>query len=233
MCGRYSLTLPPEAVRQWFSFSGQPNLPARYNIAPTQEVPIIRAGPTHPELLIARWGLVPWWSKEIGSKPVINARCEGVEERAAFREAFRERRCLVPADGFFEWQDNDGGPKVPYRICRPDRGLFAMAGIWEQWRDPKSGRRLASFAIMTTRANKVLEPIHDRMPVILDDADRGTWIAPNTDPARLHALLRPAPDGRLTAYTISARVNRVANDDAAIFEPAPAASPANRQLPLL
>jgi len=220
MCGRYSLTLPPEAVRQWFAYRGHPNVPARYNIAPTQEVPIIRSTAAEPEMVIARWGLVPSWAKEIGTKPLINARAEDIENRPSFRAAFHERRCLVPADGFYEWQIAGAGPKIPYRICRPDRSLFAMAGIYELWREPATKHWLISFAILTTGANKLLAPIHDRMPVILDDADRVAWIAPGAAAADLKRLLRPAAEGTLTAYAISKRVNQVANDDAAIIEPA-------------
>ena len=231
MCGRYSLTLPPEAVRQWFAFRGQPNVAPRYNIAPTQEVPIIRAAEAGAEMVIARFGLVPSWSKEIGGKPLINARSESVDERPAFRDAFRERRCLVPADGFFEWQVAESGPKIPYRICRKNRGLFAMAGIWEAWTDPASGQRLISFAILTTDANNLLRPIHDRMPVILDDADRARWIAPTSTPEEAKTLLKAPPDDALIAYVISTRVNKVANDDAAILDPA--APPGGSQMSLL
>jgi putative SOS response-associated peptidase YedK len=220
MCGRYSMTLPLEAVRQWFPFRGAPNLAPRYNVAPTQEVPILIVRDGKTEVVMARWGLVPSWAKEIGVKPLINARAETVAERPAFRAAFRARRCLVPTDGFYEWQASEKGPKQPYRIRRPDGGLFAMAGIYEVWQPPEGGAPLISFAVLTTDANKTLAPIHTRMPVILDDADRELWLtAGEGDMAKLHALLRPAPDDALEAYPISTRVNRVANDDAEIWEP--------------
>jgi putative SOS response-associated peptidase YedK len=223
MCGRFTLTTPLEGLREVFGFLELPNLAPRANIAPTQEVLAVRLGEDagrHATLL--RWGLIPGWAKEaaIGAK-MINARGESVAEKPAFRRAFKTRRCLVAADGFYEWQPRSKGPKQPYRIVRPDRGPFAFAGLWERWRDPAQAEApaLESCTIITTEANARLAPIHLRMPVILDPADFDLWLDPASPPAALQALLRPCPDEWLEAYPVSTRVNRVANDDLALLEP--------------
>ena len=227
MCGRYSLTSAPEAMRQLFDLDGPLlNLQPRYNIAPTQDAPIIRAADGGKrELAMLRWGLVPSWAKElsIGAR-MINARCEGVAEKPAFRQAFAKRRCLIAADGFYEWQTLGKGPKQPFRFEFEARRPFAFAGLWEGWRNPADATLVETCSILTTAASPVLAPIHDRMPVILEPADFAAWLAPASRPATLQGLLRPYPlsgggYGPLGAYAIATLVNKVANDGPALAEP--------------
>ncbi len=227
MCGRYSLTTPEEALRRLFQYRGPArNVAARYNIAPTQEAPVVRLTPAEsgaasaggPELAMLRWGLIPSWAKEaaIGSR-MINARAETVAEKPAFRNAFRERRCLVPADGFYEWAHANGA-KQPWRIHRADDGPLAFAGLWERWR--QAGETVESFTIITTDANAALLPIHERMPVVLDPPDFAAWLdAEDTPRDHALALLRPYAGDALAAYKISTHVNSPRNDDKNCFTP--------------
>ncbi|ESR24757.1 SOS response-associated peptidase [Lutibaculum baratangense] len=231
MCGRYSLTLPPEAVRRFFAFREQPNFPPRYNIAPTQPIPVVRLDHQGRSFILMRWGLLPSWLEKPGGFPTLcNARAESVAEKAAFRNAFRRRRCLIPADGFYEWRKVGKGPKVPHFIHRADRGPFAFAGVWETWIEPEGGE-IDTAAILTTTANDTLRPLHDRMPVVLQPEDWDRWLAQDADRTdHVRDLLRPAPNEFFVAEPISTRVNAVANDDAAIQEPVaedalPAATP--------
>lgn len=212
MCGRYSLTTPLEAVRQFFDVTGGGNLAPRYNIAPTQEAPVIRPddrSPTGRILDELTWGLVPSWAKDpaIGTR-LINARAETVSEKASFRAAFRRRRCLVPADGFYEWQAVPGG-KQPYRVTLPEAGPFAFAGLWEHWRG-RDGQEIKSFTILTTDANAQLRPIHTRMPVILPLEAHRRWLDPSAPGGA--ELLRPYA-GELHVYAVSRHVNSPKNDD--------------------
>jgi putative SOS response-associated peptidase YedK len=232
MCGRYSLTTPVEGLRQLFDFPERPNLAPRYNIAPTQSVAAVRRAPPVAEqsgesppaggqhLVLLRWGLIPHWAKDasIGSR-MINARAETLAEKPSFRAAFHKRRCLIVADGFYEWQKQDKGPKQPYRIARRDGGPFAFAGLWERWRDAAAGSLVESCTIVTTEANALLRPIHDRMPVILPPPAFTAWLDPETGSEAALALLRPYGGDDLVAYRISLRVNSVANDDDAIIAP--------------
>ncbi|NGP52563.1 SOS response-associated peptidase [Thioalkalivibrio sp. XN8] len=231
MCGRYALYTPIEAVARLFGVSElhAHDLDPRYNIAPTQEVPIVRRSPypvaesgAEParELALARWGLVPFWAKDpsIGNR-MINARGETAAGKPAFRNAFRKRRCLVPADGFFEWQKTADG-KQPWYIRDASGEPMALAGLWELWDPPEGGEPLASCAIITTAANELMRPLHDRMPVILDQAGREAWLDPAAKPERLEALLAPAPDGILEAWPVSRRVNSPFNEDPSLVEPA-------------
>ncbi len=233
MCGRFSLTTPLEGLRALFLFEESPNLPPRWNIAPTQQVAAVRAdadGQRH--LAMLRWGLVPGWAKElsIGAR-MINARGEGVAEKPSFRQAFAKRRCLIAADGFYEWQTQGKGPKQPFRMEFADRRPFAFAGLWERWRNPAAeGALVETCSIITTSANTLLAPIHDRMPVILAPDSFAAWLDAGTAPAALQALLRPYPDGDggygpLGAYAISTQVNAVANDGPELLLPLAAGSP--------
>ncbi len=218
MCGRYSLTSPVESVVQLFALDAPPNLPPRYNIAPTQEVAVLLTEGGARSLRLMRWGLVPAWAKNVsfGAK-MINARAETVAERPSFRSAFKRRRCLIPADGFYEWQARGRSPKQPYRITQFDGLPFAFAGLWEAWQEP-DGDELLSCTIITTEANRLLQEIHPRMPVILDAADYGQWLdVDSTTPVQ--SLLKPAPHEWLMAYPVSTRVNKVRNDDTACVEP--------------
>jgi len=220
MCGRFSLNAAEAELRRLFGYDGPPlNIPPRYNIAPTQTSPVVALGREGGRTLVMmRWGLVPSWSKDlkIGAK-LINARADTVAEKPSFRSAFAKRRCLVPADGFYEWQAQAGGLKQPYRIHRPDGALFAFAGLWEQWQGPDG--RVLSFTIVTTGANDRLRPIHDRMPVILEARDYKAWLDPAAPREAAHALLRPLPDDWLIAGPIGTRVNSVKNDDPSVWDP--------------
>ena len=220
MCGRYSLTTPAEAVRALFGYEARPNLRPRYNIAPTDAVLVVRPakdqGPREPAMM--RWGLVPWWAKDIkiGAK-TINARAETVASKPAFRDAFRERRCLVAADGFYEWR-KECKLRRPFRIVRRDGNPFAFAGLWDRF-SPAEGEAIDSFTIITTEANALLRPLHARMPVMLDAADYDAWLDASAGAPSLHALLRPFADSELAFFEVSSRVNKVANDDPSVIEP--------------
>ena len=235
MCGRYSITSPPEAIQRVFQVPELPNLPARYNVAPTQDVPVVRVGGDSegPEadggrhLVQLRWGLVPFWADDptIGAK-MINARAESAAEKPAFRAAFRRRRCLVVADGFYEWKsppkDDDapkGARKQPYRIQLESGEPFGFAGLWERWTNPQDHSVLETCTILTTEANEYLRDIHPRMPVMLSPDAFDRWLDPEADLDAAKSLLAPYPDDALTAYPISTRVNAVRNDDPSILEP--------------
>jgi putative SOS response-associated peptidase YedK len=220
MCGRYVLTSPAEALRQLFGFIEQPNLEPRVNIAPTQEASVIRqrrepAGERTLQFL--RWGLVPPWAENLsGGARMINARSETVADTRAFRIPFRRRRCLVPANGFYEWRPGDT-TKQPYLIARPDGAPFAFAGLWERWTPPpgvdtKTDRPYVdSFTIVTTEANQTLAPLHHRQPVILAEEDYPLWLDPDSEPGQLSALLKPAPENFLTYVPVDRRINNVRN----------------------
>lgn len=203
-------------MREMFGYTEQPNFPERYNIAPTQAVPVVRSEQGVRHFVLVRWGFVPSWAKEVSSSgPLINARCETVFEKPSFRSAVRRRRCLFPVDGFYEWR-RSGSSKQPFHIRRADALPFAMGGIWEHWTGA-DGSELESAAIITTTANATLAPIHHRMPVIINSMDFERWLTtPETEAETLVPLLEPAPDDLLDAYEISDRVNKVANDDADI-----------------
>jgi putative SOS response-associated peptidase YedK len=201
------------------------DLVPRFNIAPTQSVPIVRelkvvrSGVAGRELATVRWGLIPAWAKDpsIGNR-TINARAEGVAEKPAFRAAFRSRRCVVPASGFYEWKREGRGPKRPYLIRRRDGEPIGFAGLWESWHDPTTGEAVESCTIITCAPNGPLAELHDRMPVILDPADYDRWLDPKAP--RPEELLRPCPAGWLEAVPVGTRVNSPANDDEGIVQPA-------------
>jgi len=220
MCGRYSLTLPPQEIRAFMGFTEQPNFPPRYNIAPTQPIAIVRLVSGARSFTLMRWGLLPSWVKDPKDFPtLINARGESAATKPAFRAAMRRRRCLIPADGFYEWQKSGKGRKIPHLIRRPDGGPFAFAGLWETWMGA-TGEELDTAAIVTTDANERLTPLHDRMPVVVMPEDFDRWLdADANPPADVAGLLRPAPEDYFEAFPISTRVNSVANDDAEIQAP--------------
>ncbi|MCY3923587.1 MAG: SOS response-associated peptidase [Chloroflexi bacterium] len=212
MCGRYSLTADAEELARRFEFASDwRDLVPRYNIAPTQQVLAVVGGDDRRAGLM-RWGLIPHWAKERKSgRPLINARAETVAERPAFRAAFRRRRCLVLADGFYEWQQTGGG-KRPMRIVLESGEPFAFAGLWSVWTDPE-GRRIPSCAIITTEANELVRPIHERMPVILPADAEAFWLdAEVDDPGALGSLLTPYPIEEMDVYEVSSLVNSAAND---------------------
>ncbi len=221
MCGRYTLTTPDDVLAEVFTLGTRPEVPPRYNVAPTQAGAVVRVleidGPR--ELHLLRWGLIPFWAQDpaIGNR-MINARSESVEDKPAFRAAFRRRRCLIPADGFYEWRPV-GKRKQPYCIRRRDEGPFAFAGLWEHWESP-DGERIDSYAILTTEPNAVLKPLHNRMPVILAPPSYNLWLDPKIrDVEKLKHLLKPSPSRDLAAYPISTRVNNPAHDDPSCLSP--------------
>ncbi len=222
MCGRYSITTPVQAMADLFGFDGPlPNLAPRYNVAPTQGVPIIRLTPFGPskgmrELGFVRWGLVPGWAKEVASKPLINARGETVAEKNAFKSAFLRRRCLVPVDGFYEWRRVEGGKPAPHYIHPRQGGVMAFGGIWEPWLGA-DGSEIESMAIVTTAANQTLKDLHHRMPVILAPNDWDLWL--NGEVAEALPLIRSAPEDLLTFHPVSRDVNSVAQDTASLIRP--------------
>ncbi|AGA91095.1 hypothetical protein Thimo_2358 [Thioflavicoccus mobilis 8321] len=221
MCGRYSLGVSPEDLQDFFDLDRIPDSVPRYNIAPSTPVVAIRAIAGLRRADPLRWGLIPHWAKEARSGySMINARAETVAIKPAFRDAFRRRRCLIPADGFYEWQARPGSRvKQPYFISRADGAPLAMAGLWERWRDP-SGDVIESCAVIVTSANPLLRPIHDRMPVLLDPEQFEAWLDPsNGDTESLQGLLRPYPAEYLKAEPVSRSVNDPRHDDAALRDP--------------
>ncbi len=222
MCGRFGLSVsgPELADLLAIDVDDLPEIPARFNIAPTDPAPVMRidsSGDRRVELL--RWGLVPSWAKtrSVGAR-MINARSETAAEKSAFRSAFQRRRCLVPSDGFYEWERRPDG-KQPWHIGMTDRGVFAMAGLWEFWRDPVTEEGLKTFTILTTEANGVLAPIHDRMPVILDPPAFDAWLDPDSPPARVLDLMRPYPDDLMVRWPVSTRVNNSRHDGPDLRDP--------------
>lgn len=218
MCGRYTLTTTIARLVGLFDLSNLPNLPARYNIAPTQEVAAVRLEDGKRRLVFLRLGLIPSWAKDARiAATMINARAETIAEKPAFRGAFRRRRCLVLADGFYEWRA-EGKSKQAYRITLADGDAFAFAGLWEMWRKP-DGEDVASCTIVTCAANELISALHDRMPVILPPEAIEAWLDPKSEPAGLQALLRPYAAKAMTYYPVSTRVNNVRNDDADCIAP--------------
>jgi len=218
MCGRYTLATPAEWIRDSFELDFTPELGPRYNIAPTQDAPVFLLRDGRRRLEWLRWGLVPSWARDasVGNR-MINARAETVREKPAFRNAFRQRRCLVPADGFYEWR-RIGALKIPMRFRRRDRCPFAFGGLREHWTGP-DGNALHTFTILTTEANELVRPIHDRMPLVLDPRHYALWLDADADPERVAELLRPDPLPDFEAYEVSTLVNNPRNDDPACIEP--------------
>jgi len=220
MCGRYSFTSPIEAVRQVFKLPALPatNLQPRYNIAPTQNAPVIRLNTDgERELVMMRWGLIPFWAKEekIGYR-TINARAETVASKPSFRAAFRQRRCLVPATGFYEWQvQGKGKLKQPYNIAMADGGPFGMAGLWERWEGPDGP--VETYTIVVGEPNDLVRPIHNRMPIIIGPEDHDSWLSGTADDA--NALLKPYKPEAMTAWPVSTVVNSPKNDKPECIEP--------------
>jgi putative SOS response-associated peptidase YedK len=223
MCGRFAASLPPESVLRWFRTSNPlPNMPPRYNLAPGQDALVVRHNPETGARSLdpIRWGLIPHWAKDasIGSK-LINARAESLAEKPAFRDAFHRRRCLVPADGFYEWR-KDTKPKQPYLVRMRGGELFAFAGLWENWRDPASDAWIRTFTIVTTDANELVAPIHNRMPAIIAPDDYGRWLgAQPADDQAIVGLLRPYAADLMEAFPVGLAVNKTTNDTPDLFAP--------------
>lgn len=235
MCGRFTMHHDPDQVTDRFEVTQSLfTLPERYNIAPQQTVGVVRQIAQNERILDGyRWGLVPFWAKEqaIGNK-MINARAETLAEKPAFKAALTRRRCLIPTDGFYEW-DKLGGTRQPTHFRRRDGGLFAFAGLWEEWRDPAGGEDappLHTFTIITTTPNETVGRIHDRMPVILRPEDEAFWLDPEIRrPNDLLPLLVPYPDELMDAVPVSRRVNSPATDDPDLLTPLGELTPAGEE----
>ncbi len=220
MCGRFTLTLNGVALQQAFpQFLIPAQVQPRYNIAPTQPVAVVpNDGQKRLDFFV--WGLIPSWAKDptIGRR-MINARAETLAQKPSFRAAYRRRRCLILADGFYEWQRVDPGPKIPYRITLRDGQPFAFAGLWETWLAP-DGSEVRTCAIITTQPNELIAPIHNRMPVILPPEAYDRWLSPEEQSATaLQSLLRPYPADAMRMYPVSRQVNNPRLDDPACIEP--------------
>ena len=221
MCGRYRLSRRKQIVEEYFDAQGDEDWSPRYNIAPTQPVPVIRQHPNEPRRVFSlmRWGLIPNWAKDMsGSAGMINARSETAITKPAFRDPMRLRRCLVPADGFYEWRKT-GTSKQPYCFEVNDGQLFAFAGLWDGWRDP-GGQWIRSCSILTTTPNALTSPVHDRMPVILSREAYDLWLDPGmTNVVVLSDLLKPFDARLMRSFAVNSRLNQVANDDEACSLP--------------
>jgi putative SOS response-associated peptidase YedK len=223
VCGRYKLSRRKQLVEEYFEAvsSEENDWSPRYNVAPTQPIPVIRQHPKEPlrELFLMRWGLIPSWAKDAsGAARMINARSETAAIKPAFRDSLKSRRCLIPADGFYEWV-RTAKAKQPYCFEVNDGELFAFAGLWDRWKDP-SGNWVKTCSILTTTANAVTAPVHDRMPVILDPDSYDLWLDPGMrGVAAASELLKPYDARLMRCYPISTRINRVANDDEACSAP--------------
>lgn len=222
MCGRYTITVSLEEMMMRYLI-GTTNVPyhrPKYNVAPGQMVLAVISGGGANRLGELKWGLVPPWADDerIGSK-MLNARAETAADKPAFRGALRRKRCLIPADGFYEWQKEPGGGKQPMRIVRKDRGLFSMAGLYETWVAP-DGRRVNTCAILTTEPNELMAPIHNRMPVILRQEDEALWLDRSVqEPEAIRPLLVPYPADELEAYPVGKAVGSVKVDEPSCIEP--------------
>jgi len=225
MCGRFTLSAPTAQLAQLFNLPVEPTVVPRYNIAPTQPVGLVRAQPQGEayEWALALWGLIPSWAKDPSiAASLINARAETVAEKPAFRAAFKRRRCLVPSTGFYEWQRLEKR-KQPHYITLSNGDPFAIAGLWETWHAP-DGSALDTCTLLTTEANELMQPLHNRMPVIIAPEDYSTWLGNGSDASRheldqLRHLLRPYPADRMAAMPVSTFVNNARNEGAQCIEP--------------
>ena len=225
MCGRFSNTSKPGAYEKEFKI-GKKNpdiFRVRYNIAPSQMIDVVRADEDRHIVDQLKWGLVPAWAKDpnIGSR-MINARAETLAEKPSFRNSFKQRRCIIPASGFFEWQKKagGGGGKQPFYFYVREKDLFGFAGLWEEWLDQESGELLETCTIITTEANEVLKPVHERMPVILKPSDYDLWLDPeenNTE--RLQKILVPYPAKEMGSHPVSKNINYPDNDSSDLIKP--------------
>jgi len=223
MCGRFSIADPKAIQSAMKDLAIRIPEEPRYNIAPAQMVPVV-LNDGKRELSMARWGLIPSWAKDISiGQKLFNARAETITENPSFRESFMKRRCLIFADGFYEWATVPGNPKrTPFRVTRNDESLFAFAGLWDVWHDPE-GDSILSTTIITTTPNELMKSFHHRMPVILPNDRFNDWIVPGSvQPEELMSFLTQYPARLMKAYPVSANVNSAANDDLSCLEPLPA-----------
>lgn len=226
MCARFTVGNSAGIPRRFQVVAEQLDLVPRYNVAPSQFVPVVVSSGAGRALAVQRFGLIPAWSPDGRPKfSTINARAEDIEQKVTYRRPFQRQRCLVPADGFYEWR-TEGTAKIPFYIHRRDRELFAFAGVYDLWQDRGTGQTIGSFAIVTTRPNdwhrtfRLIRPIHDRMPVILAPEAEATWLDPEcSDVPTLKSLLEPSPADELEAYQVSPAVNRPAHDGPELIQP--------------
>jgi len=220
MCGRYTVAVDPQLLAERFNVALPADVVPRFNVAPTDPVLALTERSAGRELMVARWGLVPRWAKEpkIGSR-MINARAETLAEKSAYSPLLAKNRCLILADGFYEWRLDPDGKKRPVRYALEDGSPFGFAGLWTSWRDPESGESLRTCTIITTDANALVAPVHDRMPVILPRDVEDAWLDRDVPVDAALALLQPYPADDMTAADASMLVNSVANDDLRLFDP--------------
>ncbi|MDX6619481.1 MAG: hypothetical protein QOK36_1867 [Gaiellales bacterium] len=220
MCGRFTVAVDPQLLAERFDVALPDDIGPRFNVAPTDAVLAIAERSAGRELMVARWGLIPHWAKDakIGAR-MINARAETLAERSAYRPLLAKGRCLILADGFYEWRLDPDGRKRPVRYTLADGEPFGFAGLWTGWRDPESGEQLRSCTIITTNANDLVAPVHDRMPVILPRGVEQQWLDREVEVAEALELLAPYPAGQMRAAEASLLVNAVANDDLRLFDP--------------
>lgn len=220
MCGRYGFTKPEKIFDRFGveTYGKDLDLKPRYNVAPSQDMPIVvRHSPNSIDIM--RWGLIPFWAKDpkIGNS-LINARADGIEKKPAFRKPFKLQRCIVPADGFYEWKETGEG-KVPYYFKMKDDSLFGFAGLYDVWRDTRTGKEIKSYTIITTEPNEIVGKVHNRMPVILEKEEENTWLNPDeTEPDNLLPLLDPFPSEPIESYEVSKFVNNPRNDSPTLIE---------------
>lgn len=234
MCGRFARRSTQEVLADWFgvALEEMPWFAPSYNVAPQSTQPVVRLNEDtgEPEFALMRWGLVPFWAKDpkVGYT-TINARAEEVTTKPLYREAVKRRRCLVPANAFYEWQNLDARTKRPFAFALRSGEPYAFAGLWERWK-PKEGEALETFTILTTDPNEIAERVHDRMPVILDPRDYERWLEPG-DPTRLPIdLLRPFPAEKMRSWAVNERVGNVRNDDADLLKECEAGEPQQQRL---
>ena len=227
MCGRYCITTAPEAIRALFRYPERPNFPPRYNVAPTQPVPVVRVVEGERHFALVRWGLIPAWVKDPKDFTLlINARGETLHDKPAFKNAIRRRRCLFSADGFYEWKV-EGGRRRAFHARRAGGGPLAFAGLWETWTGP-NGEEMETAAIVTTQANKEMGAVHHRAPVIVPPDQFDLWLSSEADTRIAAELIKPAPDGSMEVYEVSPAVNKVTNDTPDLVEPYTALPEAER-----
>ncbi len=223
MCGRFTQTAKPKQVENEFHVKiSQDNLlHSRYNIAPAQIIPAVLEQEGNRIISNLKWGLIPHWSKDDSYAPkLINARAETLAEKPSFRDAFKHHRCIIPASGFYEWDKKSSGAKQPFYFYLKDKEVFGFAGLWEEWLDKQTGELIETCTIITTEANKVLEPVHDRMPVILKAENYEQWLdAKETKTDKLQKLLAPYPSAEMTYHAVSRSVNIPDVDSAELIEP--------------
>lgn len=211
MCGRFAVTVTPAMIASHFGLSEAIEFPPNYNVTPSQQIPVVRSMEGTRTVALMSWGLIPHWAKEerIGYK-MINARSETIFEKPAFRSAAKSRRCLIPASGFYEWKKS-GKQKQPYYVTVHGQDIFSFAGLWEVWQK-SADEVVVSCTILTTEANGLMAPIHDRMPAIIAPAKYDTWLLPGADTKELNALLQPFAAAQMKAYPVSQAVNNPRNN---------------------